>query len=71
MPHMMSTSFTTPLGFMLGVHHTLSSCDAIKAILDEPMKGIKLNFYAVSQLYFDSKMKKKVNMNVVEIHPLR
>jgi hypothetical protein len=68
MPHTMSSSFTTPLGFMLGAHPTLSSRDAIKAILDEPMKGIEFNLYAVSQFYIDSKTKKKVNTNVVEIH---
>jgi hypothetical protein len=64
----MSMSLTTPLGIMLGAHPTLSSHDAIKAILDEPMKGIEFNLYAVSQFYIDSKTKKKVNTNVVEIH---
>jgi hypothetical protein len=68
MPHMMSTSYTTPLGFIMGMHPTMSSCDAMKALLDEPMQGIEFNLYAMSQFYIDSKTKKKINMNVIEIH---
>jgi hypothetical protein len=52
----------------MGMHPTMSSRDAMKALLDEPMQGIEFNLYAVSQFYIDSKMKKKINTNVVEIH---
>jgi hypothetical protein len=52
----------------MGMHPTMSSCDAMKALLDEPMQGIEFNLYAMSQFYIDSKTKKKINMNVIEIH---
>jgi hypothetical protein len=67
-PHTMSMSYTTPLGFIVGMHPTMSSQDAMKALLDEPMQDIEFNLYAISQFYIDSKTKKKVNTNVVEIH---
>jgi hypothetical protein len=60
MPHTMSTSYTTPLGFIMGMHPIMSSRDAMKALLDEPMQGIEFNLYAVSQFYIDSMTKKRL-----------
>jgi hypothetical protein len=68
MLHTMSMSYTTPLGFIMGMHPTMSSRDTMKALLDEPMQDIEFNLYAISQFYIDSKTKKKVNTNIVEIH---
>jgi hypothetical protein len=52
----------------MGMHPTMSSRDAMKALLDEPMQGIEFNLYAMSQFYINSKTKKKINTNVIEIH---
>jgi hypothetical protein len=65
--HTMTTNFTSPIGFILGMHPTLSSCDAMKELLDGVLPDIEFNLIMISQFYI-TPQGTKVNTNVVELH---
>jgi hypothetical protein len=65
--HAMATNFTSPIGFILGMHPTLSSRDAMKELLDGVLPDIEFNLIMTSQFYITSQGT-KVNTNVVELH---
>jgi uncharacterized protein YaaR (DUF327 family) len=68
MQHMMKTNHTTPIGYLLGMHPTLSSCDALKLLLDGYIpNNIEYNLIMMSTFYI-TKKGKKVNTHVVEVH---
>jgi hypothetical protein len=66
-PHTMTTNFTSPIGFILGMHPTLSSRDAMKELLDGVLPDIEFNLITTSQFYI-TPQGTKVNTNVVELH---
>jgi hypothetical protein len=66
--HTMKTNHTTPIGYLLGMHPTLSSCDAMKLLLDGYIPNdIEYNLIMMSTFYITEKGK-KVNTHVVEVH---
>jgi hypothetical protein len=65
--HTMTTNFTSPIGFILGMHPTLSSRDAMKELLDGVLPDIEFNLITTSQFYI-TPQGTKVNTNVVELH---
>jgi hypothetical protein len=67
MPHTMTTNFTSPIGFILGMHPTLSSHDTMKELLDGVLPDIEFNLITTSQFYI-TPQGTKVNTNVVELH---
>jgi hypothetical protein len=66
-PHMMTTNFTSPIGFILGMHPALSSRDVMKELIDGVLPDIEFNLITTSQ-FFITPQGKKVNTNVVELH---
>jgi hypothetical protein len=68
MQHTMKTNFTTLIGYLLGMHLTLSSHDAMKLLLDGYIQNdIEYNLIMMSMFYI-TKKGKKVNTHVVEVH---
>jgi hypothetical protein len=68
MQHTMKTNHTTPIGYLLGMHPTLSSRDAMKLLLDGYIpNNIEYNLITMSTFYITEKGK-KVNTHVVEVH---
>jgi hypothetical protein len=65
--HTMTTNFTSPIGFILGMHPTLSSRDAMKELIDGVLPDIEFSLIMTSQ-FFITPQGKKVNTNVVELH---
>jgi hypothetical protein len=66
--HMMKTNFATSIGYLLGMHPTLSSCDAMKLLLNSYIPNdIEYNLIMMSTFYITDKGK-KVNTHVVEVH---
>jgi len=66
--HTMQTNHTTPIGYLLGMHPTLSSRDAMKLLLDGYIPNdIEYNLITMSTFYITEKGK-KVNTHVVEVH---
>jgi hypothetical protein len=64
----MKTNHTTPIGYLLGMHPTLSSRDAMKLLLDGYiLNDIEYNLIMMSTFYITEKGK-KVNTHVVEVH---
>jgi hypothetical protein len=66
-PHTMTTNFTSPIGFILGMHPILSSRDVMKELLDGVLPDIEFNLIMTSQFYI-TPQGTKVNTNVVELH---
>jgi hypothetical protein len=66
-PHTMTTNFTSPIGFILGMYPTLSSRDAMKELIDGVLPDIEFNLIMTSQLFI-TPQGKKVNTNVVKLH---
>jgi hypothetical protein len=66
MLHTLTTNFTSPIGFILGMHPTLSSHDAMKELLDGVLPDIEFNLIMTSQFYI-TPQGTKVNTNVVEL----
>jgi hypothetical protein len=68
MQHTMKTNFTTLIGYLLGIHPTLSSCNAMKLLFDGYIPNdIEYNLITMSMFYI-TKKGKKVNTHVVEVH---
>jgi hypothetical protein len=68
MQHTMQTNHTTPIGYLLGMHPTISSRDAMKLLLDGYIPtDIEYNLITTSMFYITQKGK-KVNTHVVEVH---
>ncbi len=66
--HMMQTNHTTPIGYLLGMHPTLSSRNAMKLLLDGYIPtDIEYNLIMTSTFYITQKGK-KVNTHIVEVH---
>jgi hypothetical protein len=66
--HMMKTNHTTPIGYLFGMHPTLSSRDAMKLLLDGYIPNdIEYNLIMMSTFYITEKGK-KVNTHVVKVH---
>jgi hypothetical protein len=66
--HTMKTNHTTLIGYLLGMHPTLSSRDAMKLLLDGYIRNnIEYNLIMMSKFYITEKGK-KVNTHVVEVH---
>jgi hypothetical protein len=66
--HTMTTNFTTLIGYLLSMHPTLSSRDAMKLLLDGYIPSdIEYNLIAMSMFYI-TQQGKKVNTHVVEVH---
>jgi hypothetical protein len=66
--HMMKTNFATPIGYLLGMHPTLSSHNAMKLLLDHYIPNdIEYNLIIMS-IFYITKKGKKVNTHVVEVH---
>jgi hypothetical protein len=66
--HTMKTNHTTPIGYLLGMHPTLSSRDAMKLLLDGYIPNDnEYNLIMISTFYITEKGK-KVNTHVVEVH---
>jgi hypothetical protein len=58
MQHMMQTNHTTPIGYLLGMHPTLSSCDVMKLLLDRSIPpDIEYNLITASTFYITRKEK--------------
>ncbi len=61
-------NFATLISYLLGMHPTLSSCDAMKLLLDGYIPSdIEYNLIMMSTFYI-TKKGKKVNTHVVEVH---
>jgi hypothetical protein len=68
MQHAMQMNHTTPIGYLLGMHPTLSSGDAIKLLLDGYIPpDIEYNLITTSTFYITQKGK-KVNTHIVKVH---
>jgi hypothetical protein len=68
MQHTMKMNHTTPISYLLGMHPTLSSRNAMKLLLDGYIPNdIEYNLITMSTFYITEKGK-KVNTNVVEVH---
>jgi hypothetical protein len=68
MQHTMKMNHTTPIGYLLGMHLTLSSHDAMKLLLDGYIpNNIEYNLIMMSTFYI-TKKGKKVNTHVVKVH---
>ena len=65
--HSMKTNYVSPIGFLSGLHPTLSSRDAMKVLLDGPLQDLEFSLVTTSQFFITQK-EKKVNTTVVEIH---
>jgi hypothetical protein len=66
--HKMKTNHTTPIGYLLGMHPTLSGCNARKLLLDVYIPNdIEYNLIMMSTFYITEKGK-KVNTHIVEVH---
>jgi hypothetical protein len=65
--HSMKTNYVSPIGFLSGLHPTLSSHDAMKVLLDGPLQDLEFSLITTSQFFITQK-EKKVNTTVVEIH---
>jgi hypothetical protein len=64
----MKMNFTTPIGYIFGMHPTLSSCNGMKAIFDGHISpDIEYNLITVSMFYI-TQDGNKVNTHVVENH---
>jgi hypothetical protein len=63
----MKTNYVSPIGFLSGLHPTLSSRDAMKVLRDGPLQDLKFSLVMTSQFFITQK-EKKVNTTVVEIH---
>jgi hypothetical protein len=68
MQHTMKTNHNTPISYLLGMHPTLSSNNAMKLLLDGYIRNdIEYNLIMMSMFYITEKGK-KVNTHVVEVH---
>jgi hypothetical protein len=66
--HAMQMNHTTPIGYLLSMHLTLSSGDAMKLLLDGYIPpDIEYNLITMSTFYITQKGK-KVNTHIVEVH---
>jgi hypothetical protein len=65
-PHAMHSNYVSEIGFLAGVHPTLSSRDAINALLRERLGQIPYNLLPASDFFIDPHGK-KVNTKVVKI----
>jgi hypothetical protein len=66
--HMMKMNHTTPISYLLGMHPTLSSHNAMKLLLDGYIPNdIEYNLITMSMFYITEKGM-KVNTHVVEVH---
>jgi hypothetical protein len=65
--HSMKMNYVSPIGFLSGLHPTLSSHDAMKVLLDGPLQDLEFSLVTTSQFFITQK-EKKVNTTVVEIH---
>jgi hypothetical protein len=64
----MQMNHTTPIGYLLGMHPTLSSHNVMKRLLDGYIPtDIKYNLITTSMFYITQKGK-KVNTHIVEVH---
>jgi hypothetical protein len=63
----MTTNFTSLIGFILGMHPTLSSHDMMKELIDGVLPDIEFNLITTSQ-FFITPQGKKVNTNMVKLH---
>jgi hypothetical protein len=66
-PHTMTMNFTSPIGFILSMHPTLSSHDTMKELIDGVLPDIEFNLITTSQ-FFITLQGKKVNTNMVKLH---
>jgi hypothetical protein len=66
--HTMQMNHTTPIGYLLGMHPTLSSHNVMKLLLDGYIPtDIEYNLIMTSMFYITQKGK-KVNTHIVEVH---
>jgi hypothetical protein len=66
-PHTMTMNFTSPIGFILGMHPTLSSHDVMKELIDGVLPDIEFNLIMTSQIFI-TPQGKNVNTNVVKLN---
>jgi hypothetical protein len=68
MQHAMQMNHTTPIGYLLGMHPTLSSGNAMKLLLDGYIPpDIEYHLIMTSTFYITQKGK-KVNTHIAEVH---
>jgi hypothetical protein len=66
--HMMTMNFTTLIGYLLGMHPTISGCNAMKLLRDGYiLSDIEYNLMAMSKFYI-TQQGKNVSTHVVEVH---
>jgi hypothetical protein len=67
--HSMNMNHSIPIGFFIGVHPTLSSCNALSELLSQyfEMEDIKFALISMGSFYITSN-RKKANTKVVELH---
>jgi hypothetical protein len=66
--HSMNTNHSIPVGFFMGVHPTLSSCDALSELLSQYFEMEDIKFALITGSFYISSDRKKANTKVVELH---